>query len=60
MQRMLKTNEVAVALGITPHAVRAMLRKGDIQGVKIGYCWYVPPAAIEKLFEVNADGNNAR
>lgn len=60
MQRMFKTGEVAEALGITSHAVRAMLRRGDIQGVKIGYCWFVPPAAVEKLFEVNANENNTR
>ncbi len=34
-------NEAAVALGITPDSVRARLRRGSLDGEKIGPVWYV-------------------
>lgn len=42
------TNEAAVALGITPQRVRALLAAGRLEGRKVGRDWQVDEASVER------------
>ena len=41
MEKLLRINDVAEALGKHPQTVRILMRNGDLPGKKIGRHWYV-------------------
>lgn len=54
MNALLKPEQVAERLAISPKMVRAWLRDGRIPGVRIGRLWRVDPDALETWIAGNA------
>ncbi|WP_139263553.1 helix-turn-helix domain-containing protein [Geodermatophilus africanus] len=46
---LLSVSEAAVALGISPQAIRQRLDIGTIAGTKIGSTWAIPQAEVHRL-----------
>jgi excisionase family DNA binding protein len=46
-QAMLRPEDVAVRLGVPESKVYALLRGRQLQGIKVGKYWSVPPEAVE-------------
>ena len=44
---LLRPGDLAPLLGLTAHGVRAMLRRGELPGSKLGRQWVVRRAALE-------------
>lgn len=49
MTRLLKPEEVADRLAISPKMVRAWLREGKLPGIRLGRLWRVDPEALERF-----------
>lgn len=47
--RLLTVTEAAAATGLTPHAIRHHVRRGQLRSVKLGHRVLVPVDAIEEL-----------
>jgi excisionase family DNA binding protein len=45
----LKVREVADVLGLTPETIRGAIKRGDLQGVRVGGVFLVRRSAIEGL-----------
>lgn len=45
----LTVKEVAAAMAVRPATVRAWLRSGRLQGVRIGRAWRVPASAVKTV-----------
>ncbi len=43
----LTVEEVAIVLRVSVQAVRRLLRKGEIPGIRVGKFWRVPRSALE-------------
>jgi len=51
MTNLLKPEEVAERLAVSPKIVREWLRTGKIPGVRLGRLWRVDPAALERVIQ---------
>lgn len=51
MKRLLKPEEVAERLAVSPKMVRAWLRDGKLPGVRLGRLWRVDPDALERFIQ---------
>jgi len=49
MNRLLKPEDVADRLAISPKMVRAWLREGKLPGIRLGRLWRVDPDALERF-----------
>lgn len=49
-------DEVAIQMRVGVHVIRRLLRNGELQGVKIGGRWKVPPSAIEAYLKARLSG----
>lgn len=56
MTRLLRSEDVAELLGLSPQVVRRKFRSGELPAIKIGAFWYVAECELEKLFEGGAGG----
>jgi len=51
MTHLLKPEEVAERLAVTPKVVRAWLLAGKIPGIRLGRLWRVHPDALDKIIK---------
>jgi len=49
MTRLLKPEEAAARLAVSPKAVRAWLREGRLPGIRLGRLWRISEAALERF-----------
>lgn len=49
MNRLLKPEEVAERLAVSPKMIRAWLRDGKLPGIRLGRLWRVDPEALERF-----------
>lgn len=59
MTRLLRSEDVAELLGLSPQVVRRKFRNGELPAVKLGAFWYTPVSDLEKLFEIEAGDDHA-
>ena len=50
----LSLSETADDLGVTTRVVRNALRRGELQGFKIGRYWRILPESVDRLLRENA------
>jgi len=49
MTKLLKPEEAAERLAVSPKAVRAWLREGRLPGIRLGRLWRISEAALERF-----------
>lgn len=49
--RLLKPEEAAWRLGISPTTIKKWLRNGKLPGVKVGILWRIDESDLEKFIE---------
>lgn len=49
MTRLLKPEEAAARLAVSPKAVRAWLREGRLPGIRLGRLWRISEEALERF-----------
>lgn len=49
--RLIKPEEAAWRLGISPTTIKKWLRNGKLPGVKVGHLWRIDEADLEKFIE---------
>lgn len=53
-ERLLKPEEVAELLAVTPKSIRQWLREGRLRGIRAGRLWRVRPEDLDEFIHVHA------
>ena len=59
-EKLLKPEEVAAHLAVSPKSVRQWLREGRIKGLRAGKLWRIKPAELERFLHVHVVVDNPR
>jgi excisionase family DNA binding protein len=59
MKPLLKPEQAAALLAVSPKAVRAWLHDGTLPGVRVGRLWRIDPDALEAWIQGRADAKAA-